>query len=406
MRPALRLSRTAAQRLLLHAQGLSRATRRRATKADVLAAIRRMRALQIDTIHVVARSPYLVLFSRLGAYDIAWLDELLAERALFEYWAHEACLLPIEDYPLYRHRMDAPHAMGWKYRAEWIERHPHELESVLAHIRAHGQVRSADFARRDGVAGGWWEWKPEKRALECLFTDGRVMVARRHNFQRVYDVRERVHPAWDDDVPSPADAARRLALLAVRALGVAPAAWVADYFRTDRRRTPALVRELAAAGELIEASIEGIDQPAFVHPDHAEAAALAAEGGLASSRVAFLSPFDPVVWDRPRTRALFDFDYVLECYTPAPKRRWGYFVLPLLRRGRLVARMDAKAHRAAGTFEVRALYLENGARTTEAFAADVGRALRELAAWHATPDVRLARSVPLPLRRWLRPQLS
>lgn len=406
MTSALRLTRTAAQRLLLHAQGLTRAPRRRATKADALAAIQRMRALQIDTIHVVARSPFLVLFSRLGAYDPAWLDELLAERALFEYWAHEACLLPIEDYPLYRHRMDAPHGMGWKYRTEWIARHPHELENVLSHIRAHGEVRSVDFARRDGVAGGWWEWKPEKRALECLFTDGRVMVARRHNFQRLYDVRDRVHPAWDRDVPAPADAVRRLALLAVRALGVAPAAWVADYFRMDRRETPQLVRELALAGELIEVSIDGIEQPAYVHPDHAEAAALAADGGLSSSRTTFLSPFDPVVWDRQRSRVLFNFDYTLECYTPAPKRRWGYFVLPLLRRGRLVGRMDAKAHRAAGTFEVRALYLEDGVRAGEGLAADAGRALRDLAAWHGTPEVRLARSVPLALRRWLRPQLS
>ena len=405
MKAALRLTRTAAQRLLLHAQGLGRPPGH-AAKADVLAAIQRMRALQIDTIHVVARSPYLVLYSRLGAYQPSWLDELLGERALFEYWAHEACLLPIEDYPLYRHRMDAPHAMGWKYRAEWIARHPHELEHVLAHIVAHGEVRSADFTRCDGVAGGWWEWKPEKRALEYLFTDGRVMVARRHNFQRVYDVRDRVHPAWDEDVPSPADAARRLALHAVRALGVAPAAWVADYFRTDKRATPALVRELARAGELIEVSIDGIEPPAYVHPDHAEAAALAADGGLASPRTTFLSPFDPVVWDRQRTRALFDFDYTLECYTPASKRRWGYFVLPLLRRGRLVGRMDAKAHRAAGTFEVRALYLEDGVRTGERLAADVDRALRELAAWHGTPRIRLARTVPLALRKWLRPQLS
>lgn len=401
----LHLSRTAAQRLLLHAQGLSRRPRR-ATKAGVLAAIQRMRALQIDTIHVVARSPYLVLFSRVGAYPPQWLDELLAEGRLFEYWSHEACFLPIEDYPLYRHRMDAPHGMGWKYRTEWVARHGHELEKVLQHIREHGAVRSADFERRDGKGGGWWEWKPEKRALESLFTAGQVMVARRQNFQRVYDVRDRVHPAWDRDVPSADEAERRLALLAVRALGVAIAPWVADYFRMDRRRTPQLVRELALAGELIEVSIAGFEQPAFVHPEHADAAARAAAGGLASSRTVFLSPFDPVVWDRQRARALFDFDYALECYTPAPKRRWGYFVLPLLRRGRLIGRMDAKAHRAQGQLEVKSFYLEEGVRPGAALGADVGAALRELASWHDAPDVRLARTLPVALRRLLKSHIE
>jgi uncharacterized protein YcaQ len=395
----LQLTRTAARHLLLAAQGLARTPRRRARKDDVLAAIRGMGTLQIDTIHVVARSPYLVLFSRLGAFRPEWLEELLAERALFEYWAHEACFLPIEHYPLFRHRMDDPHGMGWKYRGEWIARHRHELDNVLQHIRERGEVRSSDFERRDGQAGGWWEWKPEKRALESLFTSGDVMVSRRHNFQRVYDVRDRVHPSWNADTPTAADAERALARLAVRALGAAPARWVADYFRMDRKRTPGMVRELAAEGALVEAGIEGLDDVAYIHPENLELAERAAAGGLASTRTTFLSPFDPVVWDRQRARWLFDFDYALECYTPAPKRRWGYFVLPLLRRGRLVGRMDAKAHRADARFEVKSLYLEDGVRPSAALWSDVGSALRELAAWHGTPEVTLARTVPGTLRK-------
>src|SRR5690554_4277108 len=153
----LRLSTRAARNLALAAQGLDRRPRRRARKADVLAAVRRMAALQIDTIHVVARSPFLVLWSRLGPYEPRWLDELLAEGALFEYWAHEACFLPIESYPLFRHRMLDPSGMGWKYREAWVEEHRDELERVLAYIREHGAVRSADFQRRDGNGGGWWE---------------------------------------------------------------------------------------------------------------------------------------------------------------------------------------------------------------------------------------------------------
>src|ERR1700741_1342439 len=183
----LRLPQAAVRHLLLAAQGLDRRPRRRATKADVLAAIRRMGVLQIDTIHVVARSPYLVLWSRLGAYDPRWLDQLLAEGALFEYWAHEASFIPIEDYPLLRHRMLDPHSLGWKYSHGWIEKHPAHAERVLSEIREKGPVRSADFDRQDGVKKpGWWEWKPEKRALEGLFTAGGLMAARRESLQRVY----------------------------------------------------------------------------------------------------------------------------------------------------------------------------------------------------------------------------
>ena len=404
-KPAIELSATGAQRLLLAAQGLERAPRRRARKEDVLAAIRRMGALQIDTISVVARSPYLVLFSRLGDYAPEWLDELLAEGALFEYWAHEACYLPIEDYPLFRHRMDAPESMGWKYRTAWVEQHRHELDRVLAYIREHGEVRSADFAKRDGHVPGWWEWKPEKRALEYLFTAGQVMVARRRNFQRVYDVRERVHPAWNAATPGRAAAERRLALIAVRALGIATARWVADYYRMSRPATPALVGDLAAAGELLEVRVVGWKDVAYVHPDHAVPLEAAAAGTLAATRTTFLSPFDPVVWDRARALALFGFDYRLECYTPAPKRVYGYYVLPLLRRGRLIGRADAKAHRATGRFEVRALYLEDGVRVGAALARDTARALHELAAWHGTPDVDVRRTVPATLRAALKAAL-
>ncbi len=391
----LRLDRTAARHLLVAVQGLDRRPRRRARKADVLAAVRRMAALQIDTIHVVARSPYLVLWSRLGPYEPRWLDELLAEGALFEYWAHEACFLPIESYSLFRHRMLDPRGMGWKYREAWVEEHRDELERVLAYIREHGAVRSADFQRRDGSGGGWWEWKVEKLALESLFTAGELMIARRENFQRVYDLRERVLPAWDDARLLSRDEVRRsLTLEAVRALGVARAGWVGDYFRTDKRESADTVRLLAREGALVEVDVDGWAQPGYVHPDNLELAERAADGAVRPTLTTLLSPFDPLVWDRGRARELFGFDYRLECYTPAPKRRWGYFVLPILRRGRLVGRIDAKAHRKDGLFEVKALYLEPGVRTSEALIRDVATALRDAAAWHGTPEVVVRRSEP------------
>lgn len=394
----LRLSARAARELAVAAQGLDRRPRRRARKDDVLAAIRRMGALQIDTIQVVARSPYLVLWSRLGPYPPHWLDELLAEGALFEYWAHEACFLPIEDYSLFRHRMLDPSGMGWKYRQDWVERHRDVLDRVLDHIRRNGPVRSADFDRTDGRAGGWWAWKAEKRALEALFTAGELMIARRENFQRVYDLRERVLPDWDDARLSSRDEVRRtLALKAVRALGVAPARWVADYYRTARSETARTVRELGDEGALVRVHVEGWKEPGYVHPDNLEIARRAADHAIRPTLTTVLSPFDPLVWDRTRTREMFGFDYRLECYTPAPRRRWGYFVLPILRRGALVGRLDAKAHRREGRFEVKAIYLEQAVRVSDALVEDIAGALRDVAAWHATPEVTIGRSEPAAL---------
>ena len=389
----LHLSINSARALHLAAQGLLQPRRRKAVKRDVLDAIRRMEMLQIDTINVVARSPYLVLWSRLGDYRPEWLDELLAEGKLFEYWAHEACFLPIEDYGLYRHRMLDPSAMGWKYSANWMRERAGEVAALLAHIRSRGPVRSSDFERSDGKAGGWWEWKPEKRSLEVLFTSGALMIARRHNFQRVYDLAERVLPGWDDArMPPLAEVRRTFALRTVRALGLARAAWIPDYHRT--RRPHVDPEALAEEGLLLRARVEDWKDPVYIHPEHAELARQASEGRLAPTLTTILSPFDPVVWDRRRALELFGFDYRLECYTPAPKRRYGYFTLPILRRGALIGRIDAKAHRRAGVFEVKAALFEPGLRASDALVRDVAAALLRCARWHACPQVKLVRAEP------------
>jgi uncharacterized protein len=403
----MRLSSDAARALLLAAQGLDRRPRRAARKADVLDTIRRMGVLQIDTIHVVARSPYLVLWSRLGDYQARWLEELLAEGALFEYWAHEACFLPIEDYPLYRHRMLDAANLGWKYAREWAAQNHAALERVLTHVREQGEVRSADFERTDGSNGKWWGWKTEKRALETLFTSGELMIARRQNFQRIYDLRERILPAWDDAMLPSIDEMRRiLALKAVRALGVTTARWVGDYFRTRKLETAALVKGLADEGALLRAQVEGWSEEAYIHPDNVAMAEKAAAGKLQPKLTTLLSPFDPVVWDRVRALTLFGFDYRIECYTPAPKRRYGYFTLPVLRRGALVGRLDAKAHRKEGRFEVKALHLEPGVPLADALIADIAGALRECAVWHKTPMVDVRWSDPPELATLLQSEIE
>jgi uncharacterized protein YcaQ len=388
----IHLTQTEARTLLLAAQGLHRPPDQPAIRAEVLATIQRMGALQIDTIHVVARSPYLVLWSRLGAYEPRWLDELLTEGQLFEYWSHAACFLPVEDYPLYRRRMleKLGDAAG---SVVWLAAHAAEVEHVLTTIQAKGSVRSADFERTDGQKGSWWNWKIEKLVLEHLHNTGALMTARRHNFQRIYDLRERVLPDWDDAATPPISEVRRaLVLKAVRALGVTPARWVADYFRTPRRTTDPLPEALAAEGALLRATVESWTEPAYIHPDQLPLVEAIGSGALRPALTTLLSPFDPVTWDRARALALFGFDYRIECYTPGPKRQYGYFTLPILHRGQLIGRLDPKAHRAQGRFEVKALHLEPDVIATDELVADLAGALQACANWHKTPEVAITQA--------------
>ena len=403
---SIQFSIETARELLLAAQGLDSAPQR-ATKDDVRKTIRRMGVLQIDSISVVARSPYLVLWSRVGTYDPVWLDELLAEGAVFEYWSHAACFIPIEDYGLYRRLM----IEGGEKTRTWMRAHHEEIEHVMEHIREKGSVRAAEFARTDGKAGGWWEWKPEKRALEHLFAAGELMISRRENFHRVYDLRERVLanalPDWEDALaPNEQEVRRALALKAVRALGVAPAHWVPDYFRTPKKGVAGLLEELADDGELVPAGIEGLDEPAYVHPDNAESAEKILSGGWRSSVTTLLSPFDPVVWDRARARELFDFEYKIEVYTPAARRKYGYYSLPILHNGALVGRLDAKAHRKQGTFEVKAIHLEPDTSESDDLVSGLAGALRDCAGWHGTPEVRVRWADPSELTETLRLALA
>lgn len=386
------LSLAQARAVMLAAQGLLTAREQPADRQAVLQAIRQMGALQIDTIHVVARSPYFVLWGRLGDYQPAWLDELLADHQIFEYWAHAACFLPVEDYGLYRRRMLEDQHEG-DYYGGWAREHADLLAAVLERIRSEGALRSADFDNPRGTPGGWWNWKDEKICLDHLFSRGDLMITRRVNFQRVYDLRERVLPGWDDrDAPGLDEVIRRQVLRSVQALGVSRAGWVADYFRLQRSRSLKIVQELAEEGALLTARVEGWDEPVYVHPAQVHLLEQAVRGELRPQRTVLLSPFDPLVWDRARCKALFDFDYTIECYLPVEKRRYGYFSLPILHHGALVGRLDAKAWRREGQFEVRALWLEPGVQPTVELAAAVAEAVRACARWHGTPQVMVRNS--------------
>ena len=403
------MSKQQARHLHLAAQGLLTPPRARATRSRVLAAIERMRLLQIDTIHVVARSPYLVLFSRLGNYEPQWLDQLLAKGAIFECWAHEACFAPMNDYALHRQQLDM-RANHWAHRsaARMQRDHRDSMQRLLAHVREHGPVKASDFEHKEKRVAGWWGWKDEKRWLEALFALGELMIARRENFHRVYDLRERVLARAKFSIAestSAADVQREYVLGAVRALGITQARWIADYFRSGKKHKDADLEMYTQSGDLVQVAVKGWDAPGYVHRDNLALLARA-KRGLRASHTTLLSPFDPVVWDRSRASTMFDFDYTIECYTPAPKRRYGYYVLPILHRGRLVGRLDAKAHRADGIFEIKKIFLEPETKISDVLTREVASAIQRCADWHQTPRVKVGKSDPAVFAKALRVALA
>lgn len=401
--PTPHLSREEAQRIAVAAQALDRLPDT-PIKADVAAMVRRLGCVQIDTIHVVARSPYLVLWSRLGSYDPRWLDELLyPDRQVFEYWAHAASILPIEYWPLFRAKM-LSHTNGESGWAEWRRNHPDVVQFVLDEIRAKGPLGAADFAAPPNhQSGGWWDWKPAKTALDVLWTAGELMIERRVNFHRRYELRERLLPAWDDaNIPTEDERRRRLAQIALRAMGIATMRQLADYFRQRQDGLHNILEALAETGAAERVQVADWPAPAYV----AQESWQQFTAGLPTPTLTtLLSPFDNLIWDRERTSALWGFDYKIECYVPEPKRRYGYFTLPILRNGSLIGRLDPKAERKAGIFRVKALYFEPGVPLDEAIIHDVAQAIKRCAEWHATPNVVVERSDPAALAALIQAEL-
>ena len=398
------ISLAQARALHLAAQGLLQPAPKAASRTALRNAIARMQLLQIDTIHVVARSPYLVLFSRLGHYPRTWLEDALAHGDVFETWAHEACFAPIDDLLLHRaYNRHARYHWGLiKAEKSHTQQRAH-LDKLLDHIRVHGAVKSSDFERSEGQGGAWWGWKDEKRWLEALFATGELMVARRENFHRVYDLTQRVAPQAlaQEAAGQCGDAThahRQFIEKAITALGISQARWVNDYFRMKPRLKDFDLDGMVQDGTLSRVVVDCWDAPGYVHRSHQSLLQKAKKGALEPTHCTLLSPFDPVVWDRERAATFFDFDYRLECYTPEPKRIYGYFVLPILCRGELIGRLDAKAHRSDGIFEVKALYAQSGVKWTQAQVQDVAHAILRCAAWHDTPVVRITRTQPAGLR--------
>ncbi len=415
-----RLTRDEARWLAVIAQRLDRrppSARQPATvKGRLLATIRALGCVQLDTISVVARSHETVLWSRLGAYDPALLAELHhPDGALFEYWAHAAAIAPIETFPIYRRAMAAYRTRN-ESPGSWAVEHAATLERVLAAVRERGPTASRHFARADGPRPDpwtWWGGKPDRRALDHLWSRGDLMVLRREGFQRVYDLTERILPdAHVDDPPPLAEQRRRFVARALAALGVATPRWTADYFRSGSRPhvPPAEARtELGAMerdGLARRVEIDGLPEPVWL-----DAALLPRLSELRAGRgrptlTTLLSPFDNLIWHRERTETLFDFTYRLESYTPAPRRLYGYYTLPILHRGRLVGRIDPSYDRRARVLTAKAVHLEPGIRPTGPLVAAIATALRDLSRFLGGEAVRVLSTDPPEIAHPLRIALA
>ena len=351
------LSLPEARRIALAAQGFAEPRPKRAVdRRHLRRVLDRTALLQIDSVNVLARAHYLPIYSRLGDYSRSLLEQAAwgPKKMLFEYWAHEASLLPLELQPCLRWRMGrAERGEGTWGRLKPFagERRP-EAEAILQRITAEGPLAASDLEGPKGP-GGWWGWSDAKSALEWLFWTGRITTAtRRASFERVYDLTERVLPRaiLNQPTPSEPDAQRQLLRVAARALGVATAGDLRDYFRLSPDDAKPLIAELAEAGEITPVRVEAWSQPAYLDR-------LARRPRRVQAR-ALLAPFDPLIWERSRTERLFAVRYRIEIYTPADKRLHGYYVLPFLLGDRLVARVDLKADRAAGRLLVQGAHAE------------------------------------------------
>ena len=386
--PTSSLSPRQARRLALAVQGLTRDRPAKANKRDLRRLLDHTQLLQIDSVNVLQRAHYLPGWSRLGPYATRQLDRLAyKDRELFEYWGHEASLLPIDMQPLFRWRMRRAAAGEgtWKGVARIARDDPAFVEHVFAMVEERGPVTAGELAAEaKRTKDDWgWNWSREKMAIEFLFWAGRVAARERRNFERVYDVTERVIPTEVLARPTPTEeeAHRELLLRAARACGVGTVNDLADYFRIRNPQARPRIAELVEDGRLVEVEVHG-----WRHPGYAPAGFVVPRK---SAKRALLAPFDPLIWERDRTERLFGFRYRIEIYVPAPKRVHGYYVLPFLLGDALVARVDLKSDRQAGVLRVQAAYAEPGApaETSDELAEE----LRGLATWLGLDGVVVTR---------------
>ncbi len=391
---------SALREIALHTQLLSEPSQ--APTPDLIVDMVKMLGyVQIDTLHVVNRAHYVTLWARFGSYDIDEFHKLIytaGQRRLYEGWGHAASIIPVENYRYHRWRTDRKISFNPTFH-QWLKKDGNRqlMEQTLERVRSNGEMRVGDFEHNGVQKGDWFDWKPPKMALEALFAYGDLMVTDRVNFQRVYDVRERVLPDWVDTKPVDPDEARRYCLeQAAKALGVFEPRHLTLY--AYMRATPArsIVRTLIEEGVLVEVqgeTMHGI-KTWMVHNDNLALLQRAADGELKALRTTFLSPFDSLFWALDRDQKLWGFKQVLEAYKPAADRVYGYFCFPILHKNRLVGRFDPKLDRKSGVMNLNALYIEPFIEPDEELLAGVATTMRDFLEWHGAKDLRIEKSDP------------
>lgn len=371
-----------ARSLALAAQGFDKPrTKSKSLTSDVVALFTKLGVVQIDSVNVLVRSQELPLFSRLGNHDRNAIPEATSKGKIFEYWGHEAAHLPVEIHPLFRWKMEAARlgkARHWGLTSFYDDNKAF-VKRMLKHVETTGPTTARELSTRTEKRGAdkktWWDWDKSKTALEYLFLTGQLMsCGRGTDFARIYDTPERVLPKKVLDAPTPTehDARKQLLVRSAIAQGVATASDLADYYRQKPAAVKPLIAELLEEGELRAVAVDGWAEKAFVHRSAKLPKKLYA--------TALLSPFDSLVWCRPRNERLFDFHYRIEIYTPKEKRKFGYYVLPFMLNGQMVGRVDLKADRANSKLLVHSVHTEKGINHASISDA-LNNELRALATW-------------------------
>ena len=372
------LSIADARALALAAQGFDTARpKTKATQRHVDALISRLGVIQIDSVNVLVRSQELPLFSRLGNHNRNAIPKATEQQKLFEYWGHEAAHLPVEIHPLFRWKMEAARlgkAKHWGLTSFYDDNKAF-VKRMLKHVEKNGPTTSRELSTRTEKKGTWWDWDEAKVALEYLFLTGQLMSrGRGTDFARIYDTPERVLPGDVLNAPTPSehDARKQLLVRSAIAQGVATASDLADYYRQKPTTVKPLITELVEEGELRTVAVDGWTEKAFIHR--------AAKLPKQLHATALLSPFDSLVWCRPRNERLFNFHYRIEIYTPKEKRKFGYYVLPFMMNGEMVGRVDLKADRANSKLLVHSVHTEKGVKRSTINDA-LNNELRTMASW-------------------------
>tara|TARA_E500000318_G_C3553944_1_gene210215 strand:+ start:586 stop:1824 length:1239 start_codon:yes stop_codon:yes gene_type:complete len=359
-KPSIAISIKQARNLALVGQGFDCDENRPVTKRRIMKAIRKTNMLQVDSVNVLTRAHYMPVFSRLGVYDPKLLDDIVwgksRDRKLIEYWGHEASMIPIEDYPLYRWRMeDARSGKGmWGRIARMQHEQPELIDGILERIENEGALGASDLDQAGPKSAEWWGWSDTKTALEYLFWSGQVTAHKRRNsFERVYDLPHRViGDAAHDPAPDRQDAMCDLICKGIAATGVAAEIDLRKYFRMPTAETKACLARLVEEGRLLRADVQGWKLDGYLCPNVNQRAR--------AKPTCLMVPFDPVMWERDRVERIFSFNYRIEIYVPAEKRQYGYYVLPFMLNGEFVARVDLKSDRKAGVLLVQSAHLEGG----------------------------------------------